>query len=168
VSKRTKELIEHSAERLGECRLVFELGRYLVARSGVFITRVLGVKESRGKAFVLTDGGMNAFSRPVFMGVQHPIRILNKLGQPAEIEYNVCGPICTPIDCLGKEVILPPVEIGDAVGVFNAGAYGYTMSLMNFMGLAWPAEVMVENGTVHLIRRPRPPEAAFDDQSVPG
>jgi diaminopimelate decarboxylase len=96
------------------------------------------------------------------------VRVVNKLGEPAKMEYNVCGPICTPIDCIGKEVMLPAVEPGDVIGIFNAGAYGYTMSLMNFMGLGWPAEVMAENGTVHLVRKPRPPEAAFDDQVIPG
>ncbi len=168
VSKRANKLMGKHAGRLGGCRLVFELGRYLVARSGVFLTRVVGVKESRGRRFVLTDGGMNAFSRPVFMGVRHPVRLVNKMGAPAEEEYDVCGPICTPIDCIGRGVKLPRVEPGDVVGVFNAGAYGYTMSLMNFMSLPWPAEVMVENGRVETIRRPRPAAAALDDQVIPG
>ena len=167
ISGRARELVSSSAGRLEGCRLVFELGRYLVAKSGVFLTRVLGVKHSRGKRFVLTDGGMNSFTRPVFMNARHPVRVVNKMNEPAEFEYNVCGPICTPIDCIGKEVMLPRVEKGDIIGVFNAGAYGYTMSLMNFMSLGWPAEVMVEKGRVDLIRRPRPPEAGFDDQVVP-
>jgi diaminopimelate decarboxylase len=166
ISGRTTELLADSAARLEGCRLVFELGRYLVARSGVFLTRVLDVKESRGRRFVLTDGGMNAFSRPVFMGVRHPIRVVSRMGEPAAIAYDVCGPICTPIDCMGKGVMLPRVRPGDVIGVFNAGAYGYTMSLMSFMSLGWPAEVMAENGAVRLIRSPRPPEASFDGQVV--
>lgn len=168
ISRRTKGLIGASAARLEGCRLVFELGRYLVAQSGVFLTRVVDVKESRGRQFVLTDGGMNAFSRPVFMNVRHPVRVVTKMGEPATNECNVCGPICTPIDCIGKEVTLPRVCAGDVIGVFNAGAYGYTMSLMNFMGLGWPAEVMAKDGSVTVIRRPRPPEVAFDDQVIPG
>jgi diaminopimelate decarboxylase len=167
ISERTGELLGASASRLEGCRLVFELGRFLVARSGVFLTRVLWVKESRGKLFVLTDGGMNTFSRPVFMGVRHPVRVLNKMGERAESEYDVCGPVCTPIDCIGKEVMLPRVEPGDVIGLFNAGAYGYTMSLMNFMSLGWPAEVMVENGKVDLIRRARPARSLLDDQVIP-
>lgn len=168
ISIRARELISASTGRLEGCRLVFELGRYLVAKSGVFLTRVLGVKESRGKRFVLTDGGMNSFTRPVFMNARHPIRVVSKMNEPAEFEYDVCGPICTPIDCIGREVMLPPVERGDIIGVFNAGAYGYTMSLVNFMSLGWPAEIMVEEGRVDLIRRPLSPEAGFDDQVIPG
>lgn len=168
ISQKARSLVEEHAGRLKGCRLVFELGRFLVARAGVFLTRVLDVKESRGKLFILTDGGMNTFSRPVFMGVKHPVRVVSRMGEAAEQEYNVCGPICTPIDCIGKEVMLPRVEAGDVIGFFNAGAYGYTMSLLNFMSLGWPAEVMVENGRVNIIRMARGAETLFDDQIIPG
>ena len=168
VAERSRELIESNAAKLQKCRLVFELGRFLVARSGVFLTRVIGVKRSRGKNFVLTDGGMNAFSRPVFMDVLHPVRVASKLGEPADSEYSVCGPICTPIDCFARDVNLPHPEPGDIIGIFNAGAYGYTMSLMNFMSLGWPAEVLVDNGKIAVIRSPRPAESFFDDQVIPG
>lgn len=167
ISERTKELVGAARSRLRGCRLVFELGRFLVARSGVFLTRVLDVKESRGRLFVLTDGGMNAFTRPVFMGVRHPVRVINKMGERPGHEYDICGPICTPLDCIGKRVMLPAVEPGDVIGFFNAGAYGYTMSLMNFMSLGWPAEVIVEKGKANLIRRARPAEALLDDQVLP-
>ena len=167
ISKTSRELVEAHASELKGCRLVFELGRFLVGRAGVFLTRVLGVKESRGRRFVLTDGGMNAFTRPVFMGVRHPIRLVSRMGAPPEAEYNVCGPICTPIDCIGKEVVLPRVETGDVIGVFNAGAYGYTMSIMDFMSLGRPAEVLTENGNVKLIRRARSPESVLDGQVLP-
>ena len=63
--------------------------------------------------------------------------------------------------------MLPRVETGDVIGLFNAGAYGYTMSLMNFMSLGQPAEVMVENGKVNLIRRARPAETLLDGQVFP-
>jgi diaminopimelate decarboxylase len=166
VAFEARRLVDSEAGRLGGCRLLFELGRFLVARSGVFLTRVLDVKESRGRRFVLTDGGMNAFSRPVFMRVRHQVRDVSRMGETAGLEYDVCGPICTPIDCIAGKVLLPRVEPGDVIGVFNAGAYGYTMSLMNFMSLGWPAEVMVEDGRVRLMRRARSAESLFDDQAV--
>jgi diaminopimelate decarboxylase len=168
IAKKAQEVVGASGTAIQGCRLVFELGRYLVARSGVFLTRVLEVKESRGKRFLITDGGMNAFSRPVFMNVQHPVRIVNKLSEPASLEYDVCGPICTPIDCLARDVLLPEAEPGDTVGLFNAGAYGYTMSLMNFMSLEWPAEVIVDKGLIHLVRKERAAESFFRDQTIPG
>ena len=137
-------------EFLAGCRLLLESGRYLVAESGVFLTRIVRVKESRGKTFVITDAGMNAFSRPVFMQVRHPIRLLNRLGEPAAGRYEVCGPICTPLDCIGSDVPLPSPEPGDVVGVFNAGAYGYSMSLRDFMSLPHPKEILADQSKLTL------------------
>jgi diaminopimelate decarboxylase len=148
------------------CRLIFEVGRYLVAESGIFVTRALRVKRSRGACYVIADGGMNHFSRPVFMGVKHGIAILNKIGEPAGSECNVGGPICTPIDFLGKDVMLPAPEPGDLIGVFGAGAYGYSMSLLKFMSLGTPAEVMAENGSIRVIRKAATAESFFPGQSL--
>jgi diaminopimelate decarboxylase len=148
------------------CRLMFEVGRFVVAESGVFMTRSLRIKHSRGKCFVLTDGGMNHFTRPVFMSVNHPVRILNKIGAERRMACSIAGPICTPIDIIARDVMLPEPERGDVIGVFNAGAYGYTMSLINFMSLGWPAEIMVDGGKIHLIRRARPATHLFPDQQL--
>jgi len=133
------------------CRLVFESGRYVVAEAGVFVTRVVRVKESRGRVFAICDGGMNAFARPVFMHVRHPVRLLNKLGQKPTHEVDVCGPICTPLDCIAKGVRLPQPEPGDMVGLLNAGAYGYSMSLLDFMSLGRPAELLADSGELLLV-----------------
>jgi diaminopimelate decarboxylase len=148
------------------CRLAFEVGRYLVAEAAVFLTRVVRIKESRGKRFVITDAGMNHFSRPIFQRLNHPTRILNKIADAPAGEFNVAGPICTPLDVSGREVRLPTPEIGDVVGFFNAGAYGYTMSMVNFMSLGWPAEVMIDDGRAFVIRRARAAEEFFDDQPL--
>ena len=129
-----------------DCRLVFESGRYLVAESGVFVTRVIRVKESRDRVFAICDGGINAFSRPVFMRVKHPVRLLNRLAEPATTHVDVCGPICTPLDCIAKDAHLPLPRAGDLVGLLNAGAYGCTMSLLDFMSRGRPTEFMAESG----------------------
>lgn len=147
------------------CRLIFEVGRYIVAESGIFVTRVLRVKQSRGKCFLITDGGMNHFSRPVLMRVSHPISILNKMDSPPVKVCNVAGPICTPIDVSGKDILLPEPEPGDIIGIFNAGAYGYSMSLVNFMSLGWPAEIMIDEGKIEIIRRSHPASYLFKDQT---
>jgi diaminopimelate decarboxylase len=138
-------LAEFRAEHPG-CRFVFESGRFLVAEAGVFVTRVVRVKESRGRIFVICDGGMNAFSRPVVMRIRHPVRVLDRLDLAATTEVDVCGPICTPLDCLAKGVRLPEPEPGDIIGVLNAGAYGRTMSLVDFMSLGRPAELLADAG----------------------
>jgi diaminopimelate decarboxylase len=130
------------------CRLLFESGRYLVAEAGVFVTRVVRVKESRGRVFAVCDGGMNSFSRPVFMRIKHPARLLNRLGEHATAHVDVCGPICTPLDCIAKDAHLPMPKAGDLVGLLNAGAYGHTMSLLDFMSRARPVEVVADAGTL--------------------
>ncbi len=128
------------------CRLFFESGRFLAAEAGVFVTRVVRVKESRGRVFAICDGGMNAFSRPVFMRIKHPARLLNRLGEHATAHVDVCGPICTPLDCIARDAHLPIPKAGDFVGLLNAGAYGYTMSLLDFMSRGRPIELLADAG----------------------
>jgi diaminopimelate decarboxylase len=141
---------------LADCRLILEIGRYLLAESGVYVTKVLRVKESRGERFAICDGGMNHFTRHAFMKTNHQIRVLNKMTARPVHQYHVCGPLCTPLDELGR-CALPPIEEGDVIGVFAAGAYGYTMSLGNFLSFGWPAEVLVDHGKTRLIRPARKP-----------
>jgi len=117
---------------------------------GLLVQRV---KRSRGRNIIITESGMNGFSRPVFMRVQHPVRLLDKLDRPVAGRFDVCGPICTPLDCLARDVELPEPEPGDPLGFFLAGAYGYTMSLLDFMSRRAPAEVLAENGAARVIRK---------------
>jgi len=130
---------------------VFESGRFIVGPAGVFLTRVRRVKESRGRTFVICDGGMNSFSRPVVMRLSHPVRLVNRLAEPADGEFDVCGPICTPIDVSARGVRLPRPEPGDVVGFFSAGAYGHSMSLQGFMSRGRPAELLTDAGQVKMI-----------------
>ncbi len=164
VAGRARELLGRYGSRLRGSRLMFEVGRFLVAEAGVFLTRVLRVKRSRGKTFVVTDGGMNHFTRHAFMGVNHPIRLLNRISDAPDGEYEVVGPCCTPLDVLGAAVPLPHPEVGDVVGVFNAGAYGYSMSMLNFLSFGWPKEVLADGGRVFLIRDGRDPTEVLQGQ----
>jgi len=132
-----------------QCRLVFESGRFLVAEAGVFVTRVVRVKESRGRVIAICDGGMNSFARPVFMRIQHPARLLNRLDECATANLDICGPICTPLDCIARDAYLPMPEPGDLIGLLNAGAYGYSMSLLDFMSRGRPTELLADAGELH-------------------
>ncbi|MGB4165000.1 MAG: diaminopimelate decarboxylase [Bacillota bacterium] len=137
---------------LSDTRLAFELGRYLVAESGVYLTKVIDVKESRGSTYVITDGGMNQLIRPVFMKTDHPTVVataLDSKGRPATI----AGPLCTPIDVIASEVEIGTADVGDLIAVFNAGAYGYSMSMLYFLSHPLPAEVVIDKGTPILARR---------------
>jgi diaminopimelate decarboxylase len=167
VALHADRLLVAHRERLGDCRFIFEVGRFLVAEAGVFVTKVLRVKESRGKTFVVADGGMNHFTRHAFMGVRHPIRLLNKIAQEPDGEYEVVGPCCTPLDVLGAAVPLPHPEPGDVIGVFNAGAYGYSMSMLGFLSFGWPKELLVDGGRVSVVRDGLDAEQVLRGQHCP-
>ncbi|MBD3348303.1 MAG: diaminopimelate decarboxylase [Candidatus Eisenbacteria bacterium] len=135
-------------------RLMIELGRYLVSECGVYVTRIVELKESRSERYVITDGGINQFVRPVLMKVNHEAAVVNRLDDPPVLATRVTGPLCTPIDVLSKEIEVPEsTAIDDLVGVMNAGAYGYSMSPQLFLSHPSPAEVMILDGRVVTIRR---------------
>lgn len=137
-----------------ETRLLIELGRYLVSESGIFVSRVIELKESRGERYVITDGGVNHFLRPVLMRVDHEARVVNKLDRPCTLVASVAGPLCTPIDVTSRRIEAPEnIAIDDLVGIFNAGAYGYSMSPLGFLSHPTPAEVLVVDGEIHELRR---------------
>lgn len=133
-------------------RFILELGRFIVAQSGFFLTKVIDVKISRGETFVSTDGGINHFIRPTFMNLNHPLFVVNKLKEPELTSVNIGGPLCTPFDLLARDVYLPKMEYGDLVCILNAGAYGYSLSMLNFLSHPTPAEILVFNANSYLLR----------------
>jgi diaminopimelate decarboxylase len=165
LGDKTEKLLQSFPE-LSDARKILELGRFLMAQSGVFLTRVMDVKCSRGKTFVATDGGMNNFFRPILMEHNHPTFVVNKLGKPETDTVNIGGPICTPIDVIGKDVSAPDVEEGDVIGYFNAGAYGYSMSMHNFLSHPNPPEVAIYGGESYLIRERATLEDIFEGQDI--
>ncbi len=138
------------------CRLINELGRYLTAQCGTYVTRALFVKESMGEQFVVADGGTNHHMAAVGIGSfvkrNFPIRSLTRYAEEPAGAYTVTGPLCTPNDVIGKRVALPPVAAGDLIGVELSGAYGPSASPGLFLSHGFPAEVMVHGGAAHLVR----------------
>jgi diaminopimelate decarboxylase len=166
-----------SDPRLAGCRFLFELGRYLVADAGVYVTRVVDVKQMRGKTFVITDGGMNHhLTATGNMGQvfrkSYPLLNLTRMsGVPGEEGVAVAGPCCTPLDLFGSNIPLADPEIGDLVGVFYSGAYGFSASNLGFLSHPSPAEVLLLNGEVHLLRSGGKPEDVLAGQEalpIPG
>lgn len=142
-----------------------EPGRFLTAECGVYITRVNDIKISRGKKFVVLDGGMHhhlAASGNLGQTIKrnYPIAILNRLDQPFAETAEVVGPLCTPLDTLGRNVELPATEVGDLLGIFQSGAYGRSASPLGFLSHPAPAEVWVDGGTHKLIMERGAPGSA--------
>jgi diaminopimelate decarboxylase len=133
---------------LPEARVVVELGRYLVGEAGVYVTRVIDRKQSRGRTFLVVDGGLHhqlAASGNFGQVIRknYPIVIANRMEAPRTEIVNVVGRLCTPLDVLAHEVPLPRAEIGDLVAIFQAGAYGMTASPTAFLSHPPPAELLV-------------------------
>lgn len=151
---------------LGAAELWVEPGRYLVARSGALLTRVVDVKET-GRKFVIVDAGMTELLRPMLYGASHPLSPLYA-GGPEDV-FDLAGPACESGDLLAKNVALPAPSVGDVIAVLEAGAYGAAMS-STYLSRSRPAEVMYDEGAWHLIRRRESPEdvwrAELSDASV--
>lgn len=150
-----------------DCRVIIEPGRHIAAPAGILLLRVTYRKERDfGKRFVICDGGMNDLLRPTLYEAYHRVWTADSPnGMPdimrAEDEQyagyeteivDVVGPICESGDYLAKDRPIPRTGEGDILAVFDAGAYGFTMS-SNYNAHPRPAEVMVSEGSAHLARR---------------
>lgn len=134
--------------QLGATKVAIELGRYIVGEAGVYITRVVDKKESRGRTFLVVDGGLHhqlAASGNFGQVIRrnYPVAIANRLNDTLVERATVVGCLCTPLDMLGDDLPLPKAEIGDLVAVFMAGAYGLTASPTAFLSHPYPSEVLV-------------------------
>jgi diaminopimelate decarboxylase len=143
------ELLEAKIRvRLPEARVVIELGRYIVGECGIYVTRVIDRKESRGRTFLVVDGGLHhqlAASGNFGQVIRrnYPVAIGNRMDEEAAETVTIVGKLCTPLDLLGDRVTLPTADIGDLVVVFQAGAYGLTASPTAFLSQPEPAEVLL-------------------------
>lgn len=120
--------------------LVLEPGRFLAAPCGVYLSRVVRVKESRGVRFVILEGGVNHLLRPLLTGQPFPVRAVGVQGplRPATL----AGPLCTSLDRLG-EARLPDLGPGDLLAFGSTGAYGFTEAMTAFLSHPAPAEIWI-------------------------
>ncbi len=140
------------ASKLG-LTVVTEPGRALVGNAGVLLTRVLYVKDTPKKRFVIVDAAMTELIRPALYQAYHAVQPVKEPAFGAQLsKVDVVGPVCESGDFLGKERMLPEVAAGDLLVMRCAGAYGREMaSTYNARPLA--AEVMVEGGAARVVRR---------------
>jgi diaminopimelate decarboxylase len=134
-----------------EGRLLIEPGRFLVAQAGALLARVLYVKRSGKKTFVITDAAMNDLIRPSLYQAHHEIVPVRPRAGKARI-VDVVGPICESGDFFARNRKLAPIEPGDLVAILDAGAYGMAQS-SNYNSRLRPAEVLVEGAKTRIIRR---------------
>jgi diaminopimelate decarboxylase len=125
-----------------------ELGRWLVGEAGVYLARIVDCKESRGKTFLVTDGGLHHMLAASgnfgqLLRRNYPVAIATKFGAVAEEVASIVGCLCTPLDLLADDVVLPAADTGDLAAVFCAGAYGLSASPQAFLSQAKAREIMI-------------------------
>jgi len=147
-------------------RLLLEPGRSIVGEAGVLLTQVLYVKEAGGKTFAITDAGMTELLRPShYDGWHHIEAVRSRPGAPvAPVE--VVGPVCETGDFLARGRAMPVPEPGELLAVATSGAYGFAMA-SNYNARPRPAEVLVEGGQVHEVRRRETVEDLFRGEMIP-
>lgn len=139
--------------------LVFEPGRYIVADAGVLLVRV-GYCKSRPRMpdWVAVDAGINALIRPALYDAYHHIEVASRMKEEHTELVNVGGPLCEAGDVLGKERLLPKIESGDLMAIFDVGAYGLAMSSQH-TAQPRPAMVLVKEGKAEIVRE----RESYDD-----
>lgn len=123
-----------------------ELGRYLVANCGSYITKVMDVKTSGSKKYAIVYGGMNSFFRPVFTReYHHAYKYYNENEMPEDEKDKITlvGSLCTPIDQYYEDVVMEKLQAGDIIIFENAGAYGYSMSMLDFISYQKPTQILI-------------------------
>ncbi|MCV2348549.1 pyridoxal-dependent decarboxylase, exosortase A system-associated [Paucibacter sp. Y2R2-4] len=148
IGENLAALQARARQEMPEAKLVIELGRYFVGEAGVYVTRILDRKISRGQVFLVTDGGLNhhlsaSGNFGQVIRKNYPVTIGNRLSQSEREVASVVGPLCTPLDLLADRMELPLAREGDFAVVFQSGAYGASASPQAFLGHAPVVEVLV-------------------------
>jgi diaminopimelate decarboxylase len=135
-------------DSLASTEFAIELGRYLVGEAGVYLARIVDRKLSHGTVYLITDGGLHhqlaaSGNFGTVVRRNYPAAIASKFAEPASEEANIVGCLCTPLDRLADQALLPRAEVGDLVAIFCAGAYGASASPAAFLGQGPAREMLV-------------------------
>ena len=132
-------------------RIVFEPGRFMVGNAGVLLSKVLYIKKSPGKKFVIVDAGMNDLIRPALYEGHHEIIPLKQPSSDKTEVVDIVGPICESGDFFAQDRAVPHLEEGDTIALMSAGAYGFSMA-SNYNSRPLPAELLVNGKRADIIR----------------
>lgn len=148
VGENLGRLLPMAKRELPDARLVIELGRYLVGEAGVYVTRIIDRKISRGQVFLVTEGGLNhhlAASGNFGQVIRknYPVAVGNKMQGSVREIVSVVGPLCTPLDILADKMEMAQADVGDLIVVFQSGAYGPTASPGGFLSHPVASEMLV-------------------------
>ncbi len=147
-------------------KIIMEPGRFIVGNAGIFVTKVLYLKDNGFKKFVIVDGAMNDLIRPSLYDAYHEI-VPVKRKQASRLKVDVVGPICESGDFFAKDRFLPKVKKNDLLAIMSTGAYGYVMaSNYNVRGRA--PEVMVKGNRFYVVKERETFNDLIRGEKVPG
>lgn len=118
--------------------LLLEPGRWLSGPCGVYLTRVVRVKQSRGTRFALLEGGINHLLRPLLTGQSFPVTAPGRGGE--RTTYTLAGPLCTSLDRVGTAELPVDLAPGDVLAFGQAGAYAATQAMTHFLSHPAPEQ----------------------------
>ena len=148
------------------CRIIFEPGRYIVGNCGILVTKVLYKKTSQNKNFLITDAGMNDFSRTALYGATHKLIPLYKKKSGKTGIFDVVGPVCESTDTFLKNYLVEGAETGDFLAFLDVGAYGAVLS-SEYNTRPLVPEIMVYNKRYELVRSRPTYEEIFNRETMP-
>ncbi|MGB0894376.1 MAG: pyridoxal-dependent decarboxylase, exosortase A system-associated [Parashewanella sp.] len=150
IANNLSRLLATRPESLKTAKFIIELGRYLVGEAGVYLSRVTDKKISRGSTYIVTDGGLhhhlaNSGNFGQVIRKNYPLLNASRLldFEQASEKVEIVGPLCTPLDIIGAKVMLPRIEVGDLIAVFQSGAYGATASPQQFLSQPDIVELLI-------------------------
>lgn len=148
IGENLKQLADRAKLEFPEASLVIELGRYLVGEAGIYVTKIVDRKVSRGQTYLIVDGGLNhhlsaSGNFGQIIRKNYPVTIGNRMNSADDEIASVVGPLCTPLDILADRMRLPAAHPGDLVVIFQSGAYGASASPQGFLGHPEVAEVLI-------------------------
>jgi len=157
-------------------KIILEPGRFIVGNAGILVAKVLYIKTTPKKKFIIVDTGMNDLIRPALYDAYHqivPLRLTQvtlrlRSGQASHKSQvaDVVGPICESGDFLAKERKLACVKEGEFLAVMSAGAYGFSMS-SNYNSRRRAEELMVVKNKVFVIRKREANEDLIRSEQIP-
>ena len=146
-------------------KLSIEPGRSLVANSGILLTKVIYLKKTKSKNFIIVDGAMNDFIRPTLYNAHHNVEPVN-LSKGGLEKFDIVGPICETGDYFAKDALLSNPTEGQLLAIFSTGAYGSVMSSM-YNSRVPANEILVHNGKVHKLKEQERIEDQINKEILP-
>lgn len=148
IAENLQRWLPYVKERLGEAKIVMELGRYLVGEAGIYVAEIVDRKISRDHVFLITNGGLHhqlaaSGNFGQIIRKNYPVVIGNRVNGSEREVVSVVGPLCTPLDLLADKMEMAKADIGDLVVVFQSGAYGLTASPAAFLGHPAATEILI-------------------------